>query len=173
MVTQYKATVTYMANFEASSDARFMAKVLANANPGEIVTYEMLSEAIGRDVRRFAASALFTAVKMQLRERRVFECIRGVGYKLLEGHEIVRTQGEKAFNAITNKARSAVKKIAAADYSELNNDQKVKHNAQISMLGAICHMTKPKALENVENAVIAAQNKELPVGNTLALFVGK
>lgn len=162
-----------MANFETSSDARFIANALANANHGEIVTYKMLSEAIGRDVRKFATGALYTAVKMQLRDSRVFECIRGVGYKLLPADEIVRTQGAKAFNAITNKARSAVKKIAAADYGQLENDQKIKHNAQISMLGAICHMTKPKSLEHVENAVIAAQNKELPVGNTLALFVGK
>ena len=51
----------------ASADARFLAQTLAKARPGDTVTYESLSAAIGRDVRKTAYSALQTALRMALR----------------------------------------------------------------------------------------------------------
>lgn len=159
-----------MARFEASSDARFLTQALAKVEPGQLVTYVELSAAIGRDVRTHAGAQLQTAIRTQLAEGRVFEAIAGSGYRLLTSGEIVKTQAAKGFQRIGRMARRTAKKVGAAKFEELTNSEKVAHNAQLSMLGALGHLSKPRALETLEKHV-TQNSAELPIGDTLKLMI--
>ena len=156
---------------KASADARFLSQALANSKDAT-VTYEVLSGAIGRDVRKHAYGALQTALRIVLRDHSmVFEAVPNVGYRRLTSAEIVETQAGKAFASMGRVSRRTARKIHAADYNSLTREQRTAHNAQLSMLGVIGHMTKPSALLNVERET-AKESNELPVGKTLALFIG-
>ena len=155
-----------MKRFEASSDTRFLAQELSQAKPGDTITYDSLSTAIGRDVRVHARGALFSALRMQLHDRRVFEAVPNVGYRLLTAEEIVRTQAAKGMQRIARTARVAGKKVASAEYDELTEQDKVAHNTQLSILGAISQMTKPVVAREIESKV-RAKGAELALGETL------
>jgi hypothetical protein len=158
-----------MPRFEASSDTRFIDQTLGKAEPGQTITYTELSDAIGRDVRKHARSSLMSALRMQLNEGRVFEAIANEGYRRLTDQEIIKTQAAKGLSRISRTARKTARKVACAEFQKLSNDDKVAHNTQLSMLGAVGQMTKPKAMIAVEKAVRDKGN-ELPIGDTLRLM---
>lgn len=158
-----------MARFETSSDARFIAQLLAKAEPGETVTYEEMSEAIGRDVRRFARPALYTALRQQVRESRVFESVPNEGYKRLTDEQVVATQAANGLSRISRTARRTAQRVQAVNFDGLSNQSKIAHNTQLSMLGAVAQMTKPSVLLAVEQSV-KQRGDCLPVGETLKLM---
>lgn len=160
-----------MSTFKASADTRFIAQEFAKAAPGDTITYEQLSAAISRDVRKFAQSSIYTALKMQLAEGRVFEAEPGIGYRFLTSAEIVQTQAAKGFQRIGRIAKKTARKVGAADFASLSNPDKIKHNAQLSMLGALGQMTKPAALVPVEKRV-SEKLDQLAIGETLKLMTG-
>lgn len=160
-----------MALFETSAETRFIFQAMDKVPHGETITYESLSESIGRDVRLYATSALSSAITMQLKKQRVFECVRGVGYKLLTSKEIVRTQGDKALSHIKRTARRYVKRIASCVYDELNDVEKIRHNAHLSALGTINYLSKPAAINQIEQELKITRQRDLPIGNTLRLFI--
>lgn len=161
-----------MPSFQLSSDARFLTQALAAVEAGETITYEQLSAAIGRDVRQFAKGALRTAKHAQLNDRRVFETDPNIGLRLLTAAEIVNTQAAKGMAHIARTAKRTARKVGAADYATLSQAEQVAHNTQLSMLGAVGHMTKPRAFKALE-AVVTERNAELPIGDTLKLMMEK
>lgn len=158
-----------MARFEASSDTRFMAQLLATAKPGDTISYAQLSTAIGRDVRKHARSALHSALRMQLTNGRVFEAIQNEGYRRLTDEEILRTQAVKCLTHIRKTTHKTARKGQTVDYGALSNSDKVTHNTQLSMLGAVSQMAKPSAMLTVQKAVKEKQS-ELAVGDVLRLM---
>lgn len=160
-----------MAHFQASSDTKFIAQLLAKAEPGGTVTYQELSDAIGRDVRKFARSALCTALRHQVAEGRVFEAIHNEGYRRLTSEEVIKTQAAKGLSRISRTARRTAQRVQAVDYAKLGDSDKTAHNTQLSILGAVTQMTKPKAMMEVEKAV-KTRSETLPIGETLRLMTG-
>lgn len=158
-----------MPRFEASSDTRFLAQALETTKPGDIATFEALSSAIGRDVRKFAFPSLQSALRMQVNEGRVFESIRGVGYQRLTDSDIVKTQAAKGLAHISRVARKTSKKILASSYDNLSNREKIDHNTQLSMLGAVGHLSKPSAMKLLTEHV-TNKGAELAIGDTLKLM---
>ena len=55
------------ADFELSADSKTLASVLLEAKKDDIITYERLSKAIGRDVRGDGAGSLQTARRIAQR----------------------------------------------------------------------------------------------------------
>ena len=66
---------------ETSADSRFLAERLAKVEPKGEVTYDELSEVIGRNVQNGARSSLATARKIACRDHKiVFGVDRGKGF---------------------------------------------------------------------------------------------
>ncbi len=158
-----------MAQFEVSSDTRFLSHAFEQAKPGEVVTFEALSAAIGRDVRKFAVSALHSALRIQVNEGRVFEAIKNQGYQRLTDADIIRTQAAKGLSKIGRIAKRTTRKVLNVDYEALSKADQTQHNTQISMLGAVGHLSKPKAL-NLLQGKVADKGAQLAIGETLGLM---
>lgn len=159
---------------EASIDTRLVFDRLKNAKPGEVIPYKELAEILGTDPRNGKGySSVASARRMALNQLKyAFEAVSGEGIKRLTDHEASRT-GEQTLKAIRRRARLGAKKLTCVEkFESLSNDDKIAHNAALSMLGAITQATSAKTQERIESAVKEA-TKELPVAKTLALFGGK
>lgn len=81
-----------MANpkFQKTSDTVIIEAIFRDCKVGEQVTYEQMSTAIGRDVRKHARGAINSARKAVLSERKmVFDSIPNVGYIRLSDTNII------------------------------------------------------------------------------------
>lgn len=154
---------------ELSVDTRLLYQRLIKLQPGEAVTYDELSALIGADVRVKRRSNLYSAMRKALSDHVVCSAVIKYGIKRLQDDEIAGL-GDGVVDRIHGAAGRAVKKLSCvSDFDALSNDNKVKHNAAMSMVGAIALATKPSRVEKVTAAVRTAQS-QLPVAKTLELF---
>lgn len=155
---------------EISIDSQAIYKRISTAIPGETILYSELSGIIGRDIQKYR-SCLYTALSMALRENNmVFDATRGIGITRLKNDQIPGTVGGDALMRIRRVSKKAAKKIVATDYDNLPNDLKIKHNANLSILGAFCQMTKQKAVKQIEDAINLNDINKLTYAKTLEQF---
>ena len=152
----------YFSNHETSAEARTLASILAEASVGDVVDYETLNRAIGRDVRGAARAGLSSARSLVQREKRfVFSCVNNVGLKRLSDTEIVGLS-DGARDHIRRTSRRTAKKLTCVDYDAMPKDQQVKHNTALSMLGVIGELSTDKSVKRLTGA-IEQTGSELPV----------
>lgn len=157
--------------FEPAADTRLLYSLLSKAEIGETVTYAAMTGQLGRSVTG-ADSYLQSALRMIERdEEMVFASVRGVGYKRLSDRDIANTVGDNALTRIRKMSRKAAKTLTIAKDENLSNDERIKRNTGLSFMGALHHMTKPKQIEKLENAVRSSAS-ELAIGKTLEMFKG-
>jgi alkylated DNA nucleotide flippase Atl1 len=158
------------ATFEMSIETRTIRDLFKDAEVGEIVTYADLATALGREVNG-ANPNVQSAINSLIGEGILLENVRGIGYKRLADTEVVGT-AEHARKGMKRKASKQVKKLACVqDFDAMPNEAKVKHNAAVSIFGAIGAMLGINRYKRVEAAVekTAAQ---LPLAKTLEAFKG-
>jgi hypothetical protein len=157
---------------EMAIDTRLLLQRLLQAKVGEVITYQDLNGQIDRDVQREANPCLQSAMRSALRQMMVFSTIRGVGVKRLTDRELAGI-GDATRQHISRSARMAMRKMAAVqDFDTLNNEEKVRHNTNLAMLGAVAHIASPNQMKTLEGRVTANAGV-LPVQRTLAAFMGK
>lgn len=153
-------------------DAQCIAKRLEKAEVGEIIPYAELSEIIKRNVQGDGRGSMQTAINIMRREhQRIFKPIRGIGIKRLVAGEILDI-GTDALASIGRKSRRASQQVKHAPYDQLTRDQKTAYNMQLSVLGVLAVVTKPKRLEALESK-IAEAGDVIAVNKTLELFQSK
>lgn len=157
---------------ERSVDTQFLVDRLIACKPGEVVTYDQLSGIIGREVRpgNDAYPNLYSARRVALNEYGIaFEAVRGVGVVRLTDEAIVRSSPvviQKAHRA----AHRGSKVLACVEHFDgLTNEDKVRHNAALSVLGVIAHFTKSQSVRRIASAVSEA-NDPLPFQKTIEHF---
>lgn len=154
---------------ELSLDAQLIRDRLYKAEVGETVTFAELDELIGRDVRKKAISAMNTARKHALKNRRVvFTSVHGVGIKRMTDVEVVDGAACDVKH-IRRSARRAAVKLTTVDFGTLPNEKKVEHNAQLSVLGVIDQFSSKSAL-TLTKARVQEASEVLPVGRMLEAF---
>ena len=123
-------------------------------------------------MQREANPCLQSAMRAALRQEMVFSTIRGVGVKRLTDRELAGI-GEATRQHITKSARTAMKKMTLVqDFKALTNEEKIRHNTSLAMLGAVAHIASPKQAKALEGKVSTTLGT-LPVQKTLAAFMGK
>jgi hypothetical protein len=139
---------------DASVDTQIIFDRLVKVAVGETVPYSELSALVGRDVQHAARGNMESARNMAMREHRmVFDAVWGEGLKRLDDQGIVGT-GKRALDRIRRKARRSAKTLSCvADFAALPNEAKIKHNATVSILGVLAHMTRPKSVTRIEGLV--------------------
>lgn len=137
---------------ELSVDAQVLERSLNKADVGATVTYEALSALIGRNVQTSARHLLQTATRRLERDGKVFAAVFGVGVKRLDDAGVIGT-GEAAIRSIGRKATRSAKKLSTVEYDVLSEPLKLKHNAMISALGVLRHMSRSRTLDKLEIAV--------------------
>lgn len=156
-------------SFAASIDAGLLADRLATLGVGEPASYADLTAVIGTDVRRGRGlSALRTARRQLQRERQmVFNVERGVGLRRLSDDQVVEA-GASYLAKVRRAARRGAKLVTSvSSYEALPAHLKVRHNAQVSIFGAIEAVAAGKAVARLGERTGA---KPLPISATIDAF---
>lgn len=153
-----------------SLDAKLLYERLKSAKIGDVVTYQELSNIIGRDVLDPGRGLLQTARRKALREDYfVFGIVRKEGLKRLSDLEIVAT-GEDTVGRIRRTARRGFRTITAVkDFEALPNEAKIRHNVYASMLGAVAMAASAPQMKKLEKKVSEAK-AQLSLTKTLEAF---
>ena len=157
-------------NFIISVDTTRLVEKLLSVTPGDFISYEDLSNEIGRNVREEARGQLNYARTKILNESRVdFVPLPGKGLRRLTDAEVANS-GLKHLRRVRNAARRGGRHMGAIqDFNALANEDKIKHTSALAALGAMEHMAREKPLKLIEQHIM---NTGLPptVAGTLDYF---
>ncbi|MAT51520.1 MAG: hypothetical protein CMK32_10095 [Porticoccaceae bacterium] len=154
---------------EKSSDTRIIESMLKAASVGQLITYDEISTAIGRDVRKHASSSLVTARRSLLLECGiVFGVERGVGLKRLDDEEIVDTT-ESDRVRILRASKRTLDKLSVVKFDSLPEDYKRQHVVASAQMGAISLFSKKTSAKKIATKV-QKSTSEISIGETLSLF---
>ena len=153
-----------------SADAQILAAMLAKLEPGELLTYDAASAAIGRCVRTVARGILQTAIRRALRDHGiVVECVFNAGYRRVVGDALVKSQRAGA-DRIRGEARRRAEKLGKLDFSAVDNATRLDAAAQLSLYGVVAHLSTEKGIQRIAAASEKAEAGRLAIGSTLKLF---
>lgn len=139
---------------ELSLDTQTIERLLDAMAIGDIITFAVLSSAIGRDVQHQARGNLRTARQRLLRQQhKVFGAVLGVGLKRLDDEGKVAAAGVHVRRGRNQFRRARQTATAVDDFAALPNDVKVRHNVIVAQSGALLHMTNPKATRALEGKI--------------------
>jgi len=156
---------------EVSFETRLLYQRIAEMNTGETLTYEEMEALIDRNPRPGCKgySNLYAARRMAENNERIVTCaVQNIGIKRLDDSQIANT-GKTAISHISRSCYRAAKRLTCANFDALSNDDRITHNASLSMLGAIRQASNAAAVKRVESAA-REQNDQLTVGRVLELF---
>lgn len=157
---------------EASLEAQLLHERLSKADFGEEITYAELSEVAGRNVQTTAFAALQTARRRcENQNQIVFGVIRGIGLRRLLNEEIPQS-AQNNIDHIRRTAKRTARRLACVDYNALPRQLQNEHNTKLSILGALTELSKPSGGKLLEQRINSEQ-KALPIGKTLELFIGR
>lgn len=158
---------------QISIESQTLIKLLITISEGQTVTYDQMSEAINRDVRKHGRSSMTTARRRLAHDEGIyFEPEAGVGLRRCTDREKA-TCGAAAVKHIGATARRAVRKLTAVqEFDKLPRELQVEHNASVSMLGALGAASGMRKLESVRKAVNKSADV-LPLAKTLAVLAGE
>lgn len=156
--------------FEMSKETSDLINFLEKAAVGQVITYEELGEVVFGDVRGRCRANLITARNTLQREKRIlFGTVRKVGIQRASDEEAVLS-AEKGYGAIRRVSRRTVNRAACVqDFAALTPEMKNRHNATMSVMGAIAVAVTPSKVKLVQAAVNEASDR-LAIGQTLELF---
>ena len=153
--------------FEMGKETSDLINLLERVEIGQIITYDALSAAVFCDVRKRCAANLVTARKYLENEKRIlFGTIRNVGLKRATDTEVVMAT-EDGLSKIRRAAkREAKKTVCVQDFGALSEEMKSRHNAALSIFGAIALATSRSKVKLVREEARVA-NDQLAIGKTL------
>jgi hypothetical protein len=156
---------------EMSVDTQILVRALLEAQEGTTITYDDLEKRIGQSVRTGAGRGYLSSARRHLlnHHQRWFACVRGEGVRW-SGTDVVG-EGDAAIRSLGRRSRTAAKKVATATYEKLSNEDRIRHNTSLAMLGAIGSMTRADRVKRLSSKVEQASDQLLPQqGVVEALF---
>ncbi len=160
--------MTFEKGNKPSLDAQTLLDVLLEMEPGDFVSYQDLSDLIGKDVQVGEGyRALFRArTILEREEHNVVAPIPGQGVKCLTDEEMVQSGRGFIGKAGRAGARSISRVSCVKKFDELPNEKKIEHNYVLSIAGAIQHFARPKTRKQIEER-IAQTRKPMSCDETL------
>jgi len=142
------------AMFELSTDTRALVDRLRSVEVDEAVSYSTLSELIGQDVTKKARGLLESARRiLQRDERMVFDVQRRVGLVRMTDSGIARS-GSRDIEHVGRTARKMARRLSCvAAYDILSAEDKVRHNAGLTVAAVVDYVTKPRQVRAIEAGV--------------------
>ena len=155
-----------------SEETEIIAMLLHDLKPGDVISYDDLSKAIAKDIRKLARPALYSARRILLNEEGiVFDCVRKVGVKRLTDVENVSITGAQGISRIRSCTRRTKKRLrAVAEFEALPPELRVRHNMHMTVLSFVDGSTNHWNIKRLEPAVIKA-HAALSLKQTLELFL--
>ena len=161
---------TKQPDFQLSADSAAIVKAIEEIPVGGVITYSQLSTVIGRDIRMFRGSLESARKAVQRDKGMVFDVLRGEGIKRLADGEIIDLS-DKAREHSRRHARRIAKKLICVNYATLTKDKQVKHNAALSMFGALSDLSSSASMKRLE-AQIEATGTQLTSAKSAIAALG-
>jgi hypothetical protein len=119
----------------------------------QIASYDALSHAAGRDVRKPANRWIIQDARRHLNRLHgvLFNCERGVGHRRLSPESGIRYAGEKGLKRTRNAARNGRQRLenALRTANDVGAGERRTANQRLAVFGLVEHLTKPKAVANM------------------------
>lgn len=150
-----------------SHEAVKFAELLSTVDEGQVITYEDLMGAIGASVWTPRLRGCLNTARTRIQNERgfVFAAVNKVGVRRLEPSEIVK-EGSRGIEKISRSCRRTTKKVACADYERLSNADKIKHNAVMSVFGALSLASSIEKSKRIE-AAVKESGKALSIADSI------
>lgn len=135
-----------MLSLEVSADTQSLSGRLRELSVGGLVTYDELSELIGRNIRTHR-HLLYSAIRMVEREDgAVFDTERGVGVRRLEAADAPKV-GQKTRRSVRRAADRAAERICRATKraNDLPDDVARACASEVSSLRLLAHLSADRA----------------------------
>jgi hypothetical protein len=154
---------------EASVDTRFLVEAMRKVKPGELITYETLSQACGRDVRE-KRHLTDSARRILLRDHSmVFRCIANEGFIRLEDEKIVDVVNIDRRERMRRQAAYAIKELGCVEYDKLPKTHQLSHNTGVALFGSLYQATSQQSVKKLQERVANAGG-EIDLTGTLKLI---
>lgn len=162
------AEVTKRPMFEKSNDTGILEAKLRELDIGQMVTYEELSAAIGRDVREFAVSSLYSARRIIERDGIHVGTVRGEGVKRLTPGGCV----DKAHSYVERSRRSARRSRQTLETTDLEGMSQVEKSRVFALSAQAAAVEMLGSRKSTKKLTAAAEESRsaIPFGETLRLF---
>ena len=138
-----------MLHLNLSAETAILRDALLAAPIGDVVTFDELAEAIGRNVRTAARGKLESARRVCERDHNaVFETVRGVGLRRIPATEAAGL-GAGARKSITRTAKRGLRRMEActAGANSLPPSVQVAVAREASALGLMAHLAQDDAVK--------------------------
>ena len=166
-----ESKVTRKSINELSPESRILIQYLTKhliEDKQDVVTYQEMSAAIGRNVQTEARGKLNTARKHVETENQItIGTVSRVGVKITGDYEGI---ADNTLKSIGRKTRRTCKRILNVKIGDLPDDRKTAVFSRVSTLGAINQFAKPSSVKKIEGKVKELGNVELPVKETVKMF---
>lgn len=155
--------------FDVSPDTLTLKSVLREAVVGKVVTYEEMSKALGRDVRKFCYPNLNAArLSLAKTESIIFGTENGVGLRRLDDRQVVESS-EKDVKKIRKLTGRSLGKLQTVDVNKLDEPTKKSFLTRSSQLGAVFLCSQNQAGNKIEGRV-RTNSERVPVGEVLKML---
>jgi len=145
---------------------------LRQVQPGDIITYGEMNDLVGMKVQApgDGYGYLNTARNMCLRnDRIVFRPVHNVGLERLTDNKIAEV-GYSFIGSVQRKSKKGISELTSVkDFEVLSNDEKIRHNTALSILGVFASISKSKKITMLENKVKESK-KSFSFEETIKLF---
>lgn len=155
---------------QLSNDVRLLYNYLSEVEIGKIVTYAEINDLLGLDIQDQKNRPILASARRKCMnsDSIVFGVIINEGIKRLSDVEIV-SEAERQPPRIRRAARRGVKiATKVADFNQLSNEDKQRHNATVSICGALAQMTAPAKLKQIQREINPTSTQGF--AETLRLF---
>jgi hypothetical protein len=154
---------------EASVDTRFLVEAMRKVAPGEIITYEALNDACGRDVRE-KTHLTTSARRILMRDHSmVFRCVPNEGFMRLEDQKIVEVVNVDRRERMRRQASMAIQELGCVEYDKLPSPDQLAHNTGIALFGSLYQATSKRSAQKLQQRVVNAGG-EIDMTGTLKLI---
>lgn len=153
---------------QLSIDTQLLIQRLDKCAVGDVVEYQELTNAVGRNIQTKARSNLDTARRHLRLRGKWFGCVKNVGIKRLTDQELpgVLPDGRKRVNRMARKYMQV--SACFESFDQLPDDVKQNVLGHQSIFGVILLFTRRESMKKIEKEI---RDEALPVAKTITFFL--
>ncbi len=136
---------------QVATETRILENLLREVEEGDVLTYEDMSAAIGKDILG-NRTYMYTALRHLVDEGVFFGTVRGVGLVRQNAEESL-SHGDAAIKLIRGASRRGARKMENVEYDKLSHEGQEKRNVNLTLLRMNKALLRPKNVRILEGKI--------------------
>lgn len=160
--------------FQRRPETSMLIDLLKDEPIGSEVTYDELSEHIGKDVRTDGNGYLQSAREfLKTEHNQVWGVIRAQGIKHLDDSERIELSKAEQKSARRKAKRSMRTALAVVDYEKLDDAEKAEHQSLVATGRLFVLMAGPRGQKRIRASLTVPERERLPSPEEIAMLFAK